>query len=117
MQHAGTIADDTAGTNAAVPNASDIPALGHGEAVEMATVDLGRFIQLLESLDPEEWQKATACTLWDVRQMVAHVTATGAGLAQRSEFRRQGSPGAQRPYRRQGLDKLDAMNQIGVDDR
>lgn len=117
MQHVGTIADDTAPTNAAIPNASDIPALGRAEAMAMATVELDLFVQLLESLDPEDWQKPTACTLWDVRQMVAHVAATAAGLAQRSEFMRQGSPSAQRPYRKQGLDKLDAMNQLGVDDR
>ncbi len=117
MQHVGTIAEDIAHSNAAVLNASDIPALSHAQAVEMATVELDRFIQLLESLDPEDWQQPTACTLWDVRQMVAHVAATAAGLAQRSEFKRQGSAGAQRPYRKQGLDKLDAMNQLGVDDR
>lgn len=117
MQHAGTIADAAARANATVPDASDIPALGHAEAVEMARAELDQFIQLLESLDPEDWRKPTACTLWDVRQMVAHVAATAAGLAQRSEFARQGSAGAQRPYRKQGMDKLEAMNQLGVDDR
>lgn len=49
--------------------------------------------------------------------MVAHVAGAAASFVNRSEFRRQNSLRVQRPYRKAGLSRLDAMNQIQVDDR
>jgi uncharacterized protein (TIGR03083 family) len=117
MQESAVLAEDSGQSGLAVPAASDIPALGHAEAMTMATAELDRFLQLLERLDTGDWQQPTACTLWDVWQMVAHLASSAAGLSSRSEFRRGSSGQAQRPYRRQGLDKLGAMNQVGVEDR
>ena len=100
-----------------VDDAARIPALSHAEAGTLASAELERFLALVEVLSDEDWSRPTACPLWNVRQMVAHVTGAAAGYARWSEFKRQYSPLAQRPYRRTGLSLLDALNQIQVDDR
>ncbi len=101
----------------AAEDASCIPPLGHAEATRMSRVELERFLALVEGLSPEDWTRPTACTLWDVREMVAHVVGSAAAPADRSQAMRQSSPRAQRPYRRAGLSRLDAQNQILVADR
>jgi uncharacterized protein (TIGR03083 family) len=35
-------------------------------------VELERFLDLLDMLDPADWSKPTACTQWSVREIVAH---------------------------------------------
>jgi len=98
-------------------DARTIPALAHDEAAALATTELGRFLALLDVLSPEDWARPTACPRWDVRQVVAHVAGAAAAYAGWAEFRRQGSPRTQRPYRAAGLPMLDALNQVQVDDR
>lgn len=83
----------------------------------MAAVELERFLALVESLAPANWDQPTVCTLWNVRQIVAHVTGAAAAYARWSEFKRQYSRKVQRPYRRAGFSLLDAINRIQVDDR
>lgn len=100
-----------------VQDAASIPAIGHAEAVKMGSVELERFLSQVESLAPNDWEKPTACTMWDVREMVAHVAGAAASFADRSEFRRQNSPRVQSRYRKAGLSRLDTQNQIQVDDR
>ena len=102
---------------ASTADAGSIPALAHDEAAVRATAELGHFLTLVEALAPEDWARPTACPRWDVRQVVAHVAGAAAAHASWAEFRRQGSPRAQRPYRTDGLAMLDAMNQVQVDDR
>jgi uncharacterized protein (TIGR03083 family) len=98
-------------------DAASIPPLAHREAASMAKIELERFLALLEKLSDDDWNKPTVCTLWNVRQMVAHVAGAAASYARWSEFKRQNSPRVQRPYRKQGMSELDALNQIQVDDR
>lgn len=98
-------------------DAARIPALGHAEAAEMGAVELERFLALIEGLSPDDWAQPTACVRWDVRETVAHVAGSAAAFVDGSEFRRQSSSRAQRPYRTAGLSRLDAQNQIQVDDR
>lgn len=98
-------------------NAASIPSLTHPEAAEMAVFELERFLTLVESLAPADWEQPTACLLWNVRQMVAHVTGAAAGYARWPQFKRQYSLFVQRPYRQAGFSLLDAVNQIQVDDR
>jgi len=97
--------------------AASIPSLTHIEAAEMATVELERFLACVEALAPADWDQSTACPLWNVRQVVAHVTGAAASYARWSQFKRQHSPFVQRPYRQAGFSLLDAFNQIQVDDR
>lgn len=105
------------GDHSTAQDATQIPALDHAEAAAMAVTEFGRFLALVEELPADEWDKPTACTLWNVRQMVAHVAGAAAAYARWSDFKRQYSPWVQRPYRRAGLSMLDALNQIQVDDR
>lgn len=98
-------------------DAADVPALGHDEATSMATEELDRFLTALDELSPDDWQLPTACELWNVQGIVAHVVGAAASYARWSEFARQWSPRVQWPYRRAGFATLDAINQIQVDDR
>jgi uncharacterized protein (TIGR03083 family) len=103
-----------------VTGASDtrtIPALDHDEATRMARTELDRFLALIESLGPHDWEQPTRCTRWNVRQTVAHLAGSAAAYSRFSEFRRQGSAKQQGRYREQGFSKLEAQNQIQVDDR
>jgi uncharacterized protein (TIGR03083 family) len=46
--------------------------LGHREAMAVGRTEYQRFIALLTSLSPTDWDQPTDCTGWDVRAMVAH---------------------------------------------
>jgi uncharacterized protein (TIGR03083 family) len=103
--------------NPAVADARLIAHFDHAEAAPLARAELERFLAVLETLTDEDWCRPTACPLWDVRQVVAHVVGAAAAFTSWSLFRRQADPSVQRPYRARGLSQLDAMNQIQVDDR
>ncbi len=68
----------------AVP-VSEIPYPTPDEAYGLLTVSFQRLLDLLETLAPEDWSRPTACTAWDVRQMVAHQAggyASGTGYGE-----------------------------------
>src|SRR6266852_1556326 len=117
MQQAQSIDHHDSEGRSSISDAASIPSLTHIEAAEMATVELERFLACVEALAPADWDQSTACTLWNVRQVVAHVTGAAASYARWSQFKRQTSPFVQRPYRKVGFSLLDALNQIQVDDR
>jgi len=117
MQQARSIEHHDSGGHPSLSDAASIPSLLHPEAAEMAAVELERFLTLMESLAPVDWDQPTACPLWNVRQVVAHVIGAAASYARWSQFKRQTSPVVQRPYRKVGFSLLDALNQIQVDDR
>src|SRR5260221_681578 len=100
-----------------VAQARAIPPLSHREAMGMARLELERFLALVTSLSEDEWEKPTACPLWNVRQILAHVTGAAASYARWSEFKRQNSLKVQRPYRASGLSFLESLNQIPADYR
>jgi uncharacterized protein (TIGR03083 family) len=100
-----------------VLDAAQIPALSHDEAARMAFAEYVQFLAVIESLGADDWTKPTACTLWNVRQLLAHAAGAAAGYTSWSEFNHQWSPWSQRAYRRHGYSFLDALNQIQVDDR
>ena len=97
--------------------AGAIQPLTHSEAIAIARLELDRFLALVTILSDDDWEKPTSCTLWNVRQILAHVTGAAASYARWSEFKRQNSLKVQRPYRMSGLSFLDSLNQIQVDDR
>ena len=117
MQQARSIDHHDSEGRPSISEAASIPSLMHIEAAEMAAVELECFHACLEALAPADWDQPTACTLWNVRQVVAHVTGAAASYARWSQFKRQHSPFVQRPYRQAGFSLLDAINQIQVDDR
>src|SRR5512138_3834641 len=100
-----------------MPNSMDaalIPALTHAEAGVMARTELERFLALVELLSAEDWAKPTACTLWNVRQMVAHQAGAYAGFASWAQFKRQWLPA---PSPGPGQLQIDAVNERQIEDR
>ncbi len=53
-------------------HAESIPSVNADEAHRLLTTALSRFLTLLESLHADDWSKPTACTAWNVHDMVAH---------------------------------------------
>ncbi len=100
---------------ALLQDASRIPALTHEEALRMSTEELGRFLALIESLSDEDWNQPTACSLWSVKDIVAHQAAHVTSLISLRRFLSQLNPLLMRPYRSKGMDFLDAWNQSQVD--
>ncbi len=104
----GKQAGSTTGTEAA-PGIAGYARLAQGE--------LDAFVRLLEQLSPEDWDRPTPCSLWTVRDIVAHQAGhvqMGSGFR---GFVAQLDPRALRPYQKQGMRALDALNQYQVDKR
>ena len=55
-----------------IANAESIPYTNADEAHRLLTTALSRFLTLIESLHADDWSKPTACTAWNVHDMVAH---------------------------------------------
>ncbi len=62
----------TAAISPTVLHATRIPYVTAGEAYRLMDTELQRFLALLDTLEPGDWEKPTACTLWNVRDMLAH---------------------------------------------
>jgi len=92
-----------------------IPALTRREAGGMSAEELERFIALIETLSGDDWQQPTACTLWTVRDVIAHQGAHVLGFTGLGRFLGQLNPARLRPYRQRGMNALDAWNQSQVD--
>lgn len=98
-------------------DASGIQPLSRGRYAGLARAELAAFLALLDQLEGADWEKPTACTLWSVRDLVAHQAGhaqMGSGLA---GFIAQANPRLTRPYRKRGMSTLDALNQAQVDRR
>ena len=76
-------------TPPALEMARGIRPLMHREAASMATTELECFLALVGSLESDDWEKPTVCPLWNVRQILAHVTGATASFARWSEFKHQ----------------------------
>jgi uncharacterized protein (TIGR03083 family) len=94
--------------------AGRIPKLGHREAGALATRELERTLSVVANLRREDWERPTACTAWDVRELVAHLAGACAGYASWSEFRRQY---LRNPYIREASMSIDGINRRQVEDR
>lgn len=82
------------------------------EAHQLMQNSFNRFMRLIESLDPEDWSRPTACTEWNVHDMVAHQAGGYAsGTGYREMFRQYTS--------RPGPGQLpeDAINALQVGER
>lgn len=101
----------------AVQDSTRIPPLTHQEAMEMCAEELRRFLSLIESLAGEDWQQPTACSLWTVKDVVAHQAAHVSSFTSLRSFLDQLNMAALRPYRKNGMGMLDAWNQSEVDRR
>lgn len=55
-----------------IANAERIPYTNADEAHALMQTSFNRLIRVLERLAPDDWSKPTACTEWDVHDVVAH---------------------------------------------
>jgi uncharacterized protein (TIGR03083 family) len=69
--------------------AETIPYTNADEAHRLMTTALSRFIRLIESLHADDWSKPTACTAWNVHNMVAHQAGGYASGTSYKEMLRQ----------------------------
>lgn len=92
------------------------PALDRRTAMTLAADEYRRYADAVAALDPDAWTRPTACTLWDVRQMTAHVVgmaAMAAGIREGARQRRI----AGRDAAAQGIAFLDALTDVQVRER
>lgn len=55
-----------------VLDAAHVPYVTADEAYTLLSTALDRFLALIETLAPDNWMQTTACTEWNVHDMVAH---------------------------------------------
>lgn len=92
--------------------AESIPDTNADEAYRLMQTSFNRFIRLIESLDTEDWSRPTACTAWDVHDMVAHQAGGYASGVSYAEMLRQYT---RLPKR--GQLPEDAINELQVGER
>lgn len=89
-----------------------IAPLSRQEVFALATEAIGRELEVLRSLAPEDWERPTACPAWTVRQVVIHQVASAHALLSPPEGLRQTRAG-KRIEREEGLPGLDAFMLAG----
>jgi len=90
-----------------------IPTLEHREAMALAETEFARSVELLQQLSPDDWDRATVCSEWNVQAMVAHVV----GMAEAQASYRQFAHDFRVARKRSGGAMIDAMNACQVRDR
>jgi uncharacterized protein (TIGR03083 family) len=70
-------------------SADRIPAIGHAEAMRLAAAENARVLGQLRGLAGAQWQAATDCTGWTVRDVAVHLIASAQAQANPVEFVRQ----------------------------
>lgn len=103
-------------TNAAI-EMTTIRRINHDEAMAITAVENRKFTRQLRSLDDGDWTKQTACELWDVRSVAAHVVGSAAGQISPREFLRQVRAGKPVVKEIGATYWWDGMNQIQVRER
>jgi uncharacterized protein (TIGR03083 family) len=73
----------------AVSTTAEIPYVTADEAYTLLQTAFERLLKLLADLDPSDWGKPTACTEWNVHDMVAHQAGGYASGASYGEMLRQ----------------------------
>jgi uncharacterized protein (TIGR03083 family) len=85
-------------------------------AMQLAATEYGRLVDLLRALRPEDWTKRTACELWDVREMAAHLLGMAEMAASLREQGRQ-TKAAKSIVEQHGGLFIDALTGLQVDER
>jgi uncharacterized protein (TIGR03083 family) len=95
----------------------DIASISHREGMALAETEYQRYTDLLQQLQPGDWSKPTACTAWNVKQLVAHVL----GFAESNAAVRVFVGGMRRGKKRaaeKGYDHfIHGMNEVQVEER
>ncbi|HEU0296168.1 MAG TPA: maleylpyruvate isomerase family mycothiol-dependent enzyme [Anaerolineales bacterium] len=95
-----------------IGSAEHIPYVTADEAYTLMQTSFARFMGLIKSLDPPDWSKPTACTAWDVHDMVAHQAGGYASGVSYGEMFRQYTC-----IPRRGQLPEDAINELQVRER
>lgn len=95
-----------------VLDAVRVPYVTADEAYTLMYVALVRFLALVETLAPDDWNKPTACTAWTVRDMLAHQAGGYASGTGYREMIRQYST-----LPKKGQLPEDAINDLQVRER
>ena len=85
-------------------------------AMQLAATEYGRVLDLLRSLDSDDWTKPTCCGAWDVRAAAAHLLGMVEMAASVREQSRQTKAAAARREQHGGL-FIDALTGLQVDER
>lgn len=93
-------------------NAESIPYTNADEAHRLLTTALSRFMTLIESLHVDDWSKPTACTAWNVRDMLAHQAG---GYASGTSYKEMIRQYTSKP--KPGQLPEDAINDLQVGER
>ena len=88
-----------------------VPALDHETAMQLAADEYARFLDLLRSLDDEDWTRPTECTGWDVRAMAGHTVGMALMATGLTQTLRQ-----QAKAMRRGGVPLDALTALQVEE-
>ncbi len=95
-----------------ITSAESIPYTNADEAHRLLTTALSRFLTLLESLHADDWSKPTACTAWNVHDMVAHQAG---GYASGTSYKEMIRQYTSKP--KPGQLPEDAINDLQVGER
>lgn len=92
----------------------DVRPMQRGEALTLATTENERVLELLRSLDEEQWSAPTECTGWDVRDLAGHVLGGMEGFSSAGRLAR-----LMRAARREAGDGplVDGMTAVQVRER
>lgn len=88
------------------------PRMPREVAMRLAETEYQRFLDLLGSLSPEDWGKATECPPWDVRAMAGHTTGMARMASGLKETLRQSLVS-----KRRGGNPLDALTALQVEEQ
>lgn len=92
------------------------PTLDRRTAMTLAADEYDRFAGAVAGLDAAAWTRPTACTLWDVRQLTAHVV----GMAEMAAGIREGARQrriAGKDAAAKGIAFIDALTDVQVRER
>ena len=93
-----------------------IEPIDHDEAIRLAEVEYGRFLDLLRGLGPDDWGKPTDCDRWDVRGVALHVLGAMDATASVREMVHQQIRG-RKVGQEIGGSTLDGANELQVRER
>lgn len=99
-----------------VTDVTTIAPIGHAEAMRLQAAELDRDLDLLRSLDPDDWSTGTVCPDWDVRRMWLHVLGAceaGASMRENAHQMRAG----RKHQKRHGGPLEAALSSVQVTER
>ena len=91
------------------------PAIERPTAMRVAETEYQRVADVVDALRPDDWTRPTACTAWDVRQLVAHITGMAKFVSTPLEMARQMRAAQARQQDGQAL--VDAQTAVQVEQR